>query len=488
MSKIQSVDLELSASPKPSAALADDASWRALLAPGLRAPLAMVSLGIGLHAFNAFLAATALPFAVSELGGAQWLPWSSTLYLTGSIVAGASTAGFKARFGMRLALVLATLVFLLGSATAGLAGTMGGVIFGRLLQGLSEGAVLALCYMLISAFFPQRLMARVFGIEAAVWAVSAFGGPVLAGLLTEAISWRAAFLVNIPAGLAFLALAILALRSGQENGDLMAGADSVPAGRLTLLILGLVLLLAANLTALDITRHTMIGVAIGAFLLFVAVDRQSLRPILPGGAFSCASRVGLGLWLVLLMPLSQAASGVYLVYALKHVWDMGPLTASAVGALTAVSWSLVAVTSAHISTVRTRKWLIIIGVVMEACGLGGIALAISCRSLPGLMLALVMTGAAFGLAWAAISQVVLMASSDDDRDRSSALLPTLQSFGYGMGAALAGFIANQTGFSGAASPEVIGRAIASSFLFGFAVMLLAIIIAIGLMRRLTAPD
>jgi len=488
MSEIQSVDLGLPTDPEPTAASPDNAGWGELLAPGLRAPLAMVSLGIGLHAFNAFLAATALPFAVSELGGAQWLPWSSTLYLTGSIVAGASTAGFKARFGMRLALVLATLVFLLGSTMAGLAGTMGGVIFGRLLQGLSEGAVLALCYMLISTFFPQRLMARVFGIEAAVWAVSAFGGPVLAGLVTEAISWRAAFLINIPAGLVFLLLAVLTLGSGRENGDLGAGAGSIPTGRLTLLIFGLVVLLATNLTTLDLARHTMIGLAFVAFLLFATVDRQSLQPILPSGAFSVTSPVGLGLWLVLLMPLCQAASGVYLVYALKHVWNMGPLTASAIGALTAVSWSLVAVTSAHVSTASARKWLIMTGVLMETCGLGGIALAISHGSLPGLMLALVMTGAAFGLAWAAINQMVLVASSDEDRDRSSALLPTLQSFGYGMGAALAGLVANQAGFSGTASSDVIGKAVASSFLFGFAVMLVAVVIAFGLMRRLRAPQ
>ncbi|WP_349508932.1 MFS transporter [Agrobacterium vitis] len=291
---------------KADATRPENGHWRDLFAPGLRAATVMVSLGVGLHAFNAFLVSTALPSAIAELGGAQWLPWTSTLYLAASIIAGASCASLKARVGTRGALAIVTLVFLSGTLTAGLAGSMAGIITGRVLQGLGEGAVLALCYMLISTLFPRRLIARIFGIEAAVWAVSAFGGPVLAGLLTEAISWRAAFLVNVPAGVVFLILARIAVPKREESGKNPASPGGLPIGRLSLLLVGLVLLLAANLTELEISRNTMIGMALAAFTLFVALDRNSLQPILPNGAFLASTPVGLGLWIVLLMPLSEA--------------------------------------------------------------------------------------------------------------------------------------------------------------------------------------
>ena len=67
-----------------------------------------------------------------------------------------------------------------------------------LFQGAGEGLVAAVAFSLIPQLFPPRLVSKLFGAEAIVWAAAAFGGPVLAGIITELISWRAAFLVNLP--------------------------------------------------------------------------------------------------------------------------------------------------------------------------------------------------------------------------------------------------------------------------------------------------
>lgn len=307
---------------------------------------------------------------------------------------------------------------------------------------------------------------------------------MLAGLLTEAISWRAAFLVNVPAGIVFLILARIAVPKGEKNGKKPANPGGLPIGRLSLLLVGLVLLLAANLTALDISRNTMIGMALAACLLFVALDRNSLQPILPAGAFVASTPIGLGLWIVLLMPLSEAALGVYLVYTLQHLWSMGPMAAGALSALMAVSWSLTAVITANISTQKARERLILLGIFTEAGGLVGTTLAIATGHLPGLILSLIAVGMAFGMAWAALSQTMMEASPPDDRDRTSALLPTLQTAGYAMGAALAGLIANRSGFSGTASPEVLRHAVGNSFLFGLACLAPAILLAPWMVRSL----
>jgi MFS family permease len=472
-------DIAGAALPLPKAAPLN-ARWSALFGRDYVINTLMLCIGVGLYAFNAFLVSTTLPSAVAEIGGARLLPWASTLYLAASIVAGASAAALKSRIGSRQALIGTTVVFLLGTLLAANASSMAGVIAGRVLQGLGEGVVAAVCYMLIPEIYPRHLIAKVFGLEACVWALAAFGGPALAGLVTETVSWRAAFLVNIP----IIAIFLLTTAFVATPRTLNVVKSNIPAGRLALLLFAFVMLLGANLTVLEISRNTMIGLAVATLILFVMLDKWSLQSILPRGAFSANSPVGLGLWTVLLMPLAQASSRVYLVYSLQHLWQIGPTAAGTMGAMTALSWSATAIGVANITNERAQKALIVAGVMVEACGMAGVAFAIQQSSLPLLMVSLIGTGAAFGMSWSFLNQTLMMASPETERDRTSALLPTLQAAGYALGAAFAGLVANGGGFSQSAPDEVVRQAISGSFFFGFWVTLPAIVTAILMLLQL----
>lgn len=458
----------------------ENGHWRTLFGSQYLVTTLMLCLGVGLYAFNAFLVSTTLPSAVTEIGGARLLPWASTLYLAASIVAGASAPTLKSRFGNRSALIATTLVFLIGTVLAASASSMAGVIAGRVLQGLGEGVVAAVCYMMIPEIYPRRLIAKVFGIEACIWAIAAFGGPVLAGVVTETLSWRAAFLINIPIIAIFLLMAALVPRKPVAQST----QSGIPVGRLGLLLFAFITLLGANLTELEISRNTMIGLAVTALVIFVIVDKRAVHSILPTSAFSTTTPVGLGLWTVLLMPFAQASSGVYLVYSLQHLWHMGPTAAGAMGAFTALSWSATAIGVANINHSGVQKALIVAGVAVEALGLAGVAFAIAHPSLPLLTLSLIAVGAAFGLSWSFLNQTLMMASPLSERDKTSALLPTLQSAGYALGAAFAGLIANTAGFSQTASEAVVRQSISLSFAFGFLVALPAIATATWMLVRL----
>src|SRR5690606_365148 len=171
----------------------------------------ILCLGVALFAFNAFLASTALPTAVQEVGGLGLISWATTLYLVFAIVGGAAAALLKLRFGARSALLASTTLFLVGTLIAAQGSSMHEVLIGRSLQGLGEGVVGAVCFALIPDLLPSRLVPKVFGMQAVVWAVAAFGGPLGAGLLTELVSWRAAFLVNVPLALIFAGMVIFAI-------------------------------------------------------------------------------------------------------------------------------------------------------------------------------------------------------------------------------------------------------------------------------------
>ena len=128
--------------------------WAEIFTPRYATVTLILCLGVALFAFNAFLASTALPTAVQQLGGIALISWALTLYLVFAIMGGAGAALLKARLGARNALLSSAAVFLVGTIVAASASSMVEVLIGRSLQGLGEGIVAAVCFALIPELYP----------------------------------------------------------------------------------------------------------------------------------------------------------------------------------------------------------------------------------------------------------------------------------------------------------------------------------------------
>jgi MFS family permease len=460
-----------------------DGRWLDLLTPRHAATTVMLCMGVALFAFNGFLVTTVMPSAIAEIGGGDLIAWSVSLYLIGSIVSGASAAALKARFGARLVMLAATLVFLLGTLAAALATAMPQVLVGRMAQGFGEGIVAALCYALIPALYPARLVPKVFGAEALVWAVASFGGPFAAGWITETLSWRAAFLVNVPLGLIFLVLAIKTA-TPKEMSDT---GSRIPLAPLLLLAAGMLVLLSAG-AVVDL-RISALTVLIGMVLVSCSVirDRRTSDRLMPRGAFGLGSTVGAGLWVVLLMPVAQATSAVYIVFGLQHVFGYGPTAAGGFGAVMAMSWSVVAVLIANLTSPSARRRAIQGGPVLQCAGMILVACGMAFQTLPVLVLGQVLVGAAFGSSWSYLNQMLMASSPSAERDKTSGLLPTLQSAGYAIGAALAGLTANSLGFAGNSDPDRLHFVLSATFVVPILWTLPAIVLARRSVRFAPSP-
>lgn len=417
-------------------------------------------LGVALLSFNVFLAATAVPTAVIELDGLALIAWSTTLFLVFAIMGGTAASTLKARFGARKALVGAALVFLAGSLLATIAGSMTELLAGRALQGLGEGVVAAICYALIPELFPSRLVPKVFGTESVVWAMAAFIGPALGGLLTETVSWRAAFAANLPMGAIFVALTILVVPRGAPSPAL---AVRLPLVRLAMIGLAIIIVSIASL----LQNPFLIGLCLvtsGVMLaLIVLRDANARTRLFPTAAFDLRDPVGAGLAVVLLMPVAQSGAAVYLVYMLQELWDFGPTLAGFSGALMSIVWSVAAIAVAGAKTHRTRMGLIRIGPALLAAGLFGLALAVIASQLWLVFVAQALIGCGFGVSWTYLSHTTMQTARPGERDTASALLPTIQSAGYGIGAAMAGLAANSAGLAVAETPDAVRTAMVAVF-------------------------
>lgn len=418
------------------------AAWLELVRPPYGLATATLSLGVALSSFNVFFVATALPTAVVELGGVALISWSLSLYLIFSIVSGFSSSALRARCGARLTFFAAAFAFLCGTLLAGAAADMTALLIGRALQGIGSGLIQAGCYAIIPAIFPSRLQPKIFGVEAMAWALGASGGPLIAGYLTEMISWRAAFLISTPLILLFAILALRVAPSGRVGGS----ARDIPILQLIAIAASMLLLTISGAYGVQ----TAAGMALTAVLFMAAAarrDRRAAARLFPIGAFGFATPLGLGFWIVLLMPMAQAATSVYLVFVIERLWGFSPSAAGALNAIMALSWSGSQLVLASFGGERLRAYSIRLGAAVLILGLIGLLIALETVNLTALILAQVAIGAAFGLSWGHLSQTMMSAAPAEEIEKTASLLPTVLSAGYAIGAALMGLIGNLAGFA-----------------------------------------
>jgi MFS family permease len=453
--------------------------WAEIFGPSYVRATAIICLGVALLAFNSFLSTTTLPTAVQELDGVEVIAWATTLFLVFAIVGGAAAVLVKQRLGTRWALIATAGVFIVGTLIAGLANSMAMVLIGRAIQGLGEGAVAALCFALIPELFPNRLVPKVFGTNAVIWAIAGFGGPAGAGALTEFISWRAAFLVNVPLALIFCVMVLMVV----PNKRSVLGKVRFPGLRL-LGIGGGILLIA--LAAVMPWLQALALVLIGAVLLTGAIrlDRRHESPMTPTGAFWSNAPLGPGFWTVLLLPVAGAMSSVYLVLLLQQLWDFGPTLAGAYAAIMAVAWSASSITVANVKKRSTRKVLMRAGPILLAIGLAGVLAGLLLTSAPVVVVAQIFVGLGFGTSTSYTMITLIECTSAAERDRTSTLIPTTQSAGNAIGAALAGVVANAAGYAMATTNAEVLTSITPLFITASAIALISAITATALVNRI----
>ena len=169
--------------------------------------LAAVCLATFMLLLDVSVVVVALPSIRADLGGtfadAQWVLDAYTLAFASLIIAGAVLAD---RFGRRRVFATGLAVFTLASGACALAGAPVGLNVARAVQGLGGGLVLATAIPLIATAYAGPRRAAAVGIWAATVGLAVAVGPLVGGLLTDGLGWRWIFLVNVPLGIAALAV------------------------------------------------------------------------------------------------------------------------------------------------------------------------------------------------------------------------------------------------------------------------------------------
>lgn len=255
-----------------------------LILPGLLLAMMLAML-------DNFIVGTAIPRIVGELGGLEHLSWVVTAYVLGTTVSTPLWGKLGDLYGRKSVFITSIVIFLLGSALCGAAGSsyLGGpgdgmveLIAFRAVQGLGAGGLIVNVMAIIGDLVPPRERGRYQGIMAAVMALAMIAGPLAGGFITDHLDWRWAFYVNLPLG----GVALMVIASTLHLPRRYSGHDIdwLGASLLTASITSLVLITAWGGHQHAWNSGPILGLAALAaatMVLFIWVERKAVEPILP---------------------------------------------------------------------------------------------------------------------------------------------------------------------------------------------------------------
>jgi len=335
-----------------------------------RAVTAGVMMGMFLAALEATVVSTAMPTVIASLGGLSHYSWVFSAYLITSTVTVPVWGKLSDLYGRRLFYQLGIGLFLLGSVLSGASTSMAQLIAFRALQGLGAGALIPLGMTIIGDVYTVEERARMQAYFGGVWGLASVIGPVAGGFITDNLSWRWVFYINIPFGLAAALVIGLSLREPrrQERPAIDYAGAALLMAAITLLMLALVEG-GGSVEALTGGRNlALLGGAVLLGALFAWVEARARDPIVPFRLFR--NRV------VTVAVVAGFLAGVAMFGAITFVplFAQGSLgaTATEAGSLLMplmLSWVLVAVVGGRLLLRIGYRPTCIAGFVMLTAGM-----------------------------------------------------------------------------------------------------------------------
>jgi predicted MFS family arabinose efflux permease len=389
-------------------------------------------------AFEAIGTATVMPVVATDLDVLGSYTWAFNALLVASLLAMVLGGLWSDASGPRAPLVTGAASFGAGAILAGAAGNLGTLVAGRAMQGFGSGLLIVAVYVLIARAYSVALRPRAFAVLSAAWIVPSLVGPVLAGWLTDAISWRAVFWA-VPVLLIPPAVLLLPRLAAHQGGTPQPDVRRrVLAG--TVATLGLLAIQDGLL------RLSWAGLA-EALAGLVAVV-AAVRPLVPAGALVFRRGLPASVMMRGLIASAFFSAEVFIPLALTETRGITITAAGLILATAAALWSAGSWVQGRLPGDRDRSRAVRLGAAIVTGCLLTLPLSLV-PSLPPWIAAISWAVGAFGMGLAvpSVSVQVMRLSAEAELGVNSASIQIVDSvmsavvvaaLGLGHAAAVAG--------------------------------------------------
>ena len=247
-----------------------------------------ILLCILLAAIDQTVVIPAVPAIAADLDGFGHLAWIVSAYLLTSTALTPIYGKLSDIYGRRALLLPAIVIFILASILCALSQSLWQLIAARALQGVGGAGLMSMAQAAIADVVAPRERGRYQGYMAGTWAVASIAGPILGGYLTDHLSWRWIFWINLPIGIAAFILSNRALRMLVVQRR-QVRIDYLGAALLSAFVTACLLVMSWGGVSYAWTSPQVLATGAGAVALLVALALQELRarePLLPPRLFT----------------------------------------------------------------------------------------------------------------------------------------------------------------------------------------------------------
>lgn len=293
----------------------------------IRTVLTVLLTGQLLSALDQTIVGTALPTMVGEFGKMDSFSLVVTSYLLTTTAAMALYGKLGDLYGAKPVYMTSIAIFTAGSLLVGLSQDMTQLVIFRAIQGAGAGGLVVMAFTISATVVPPRQIGRIQGLVGAMYALASLVGPLVGGALTQYVSWRWCFLINVPIGVVGLLALATMLKLPKVRRE--HAVDYLGATLLVAAVSALVLISIWGGTEYAWGSAVILGLVASAVVLavlFVIRQRHAREPIMPLSLFG-KPEISLAMVITFIVGVATIGAYFFLPIYLQVVRGDGPTVA-----------------------------------------------------------------------------------------------------------------------------------------------------------------